>query len=296
MSEILPTILDWLLSHGLRLLIILVFMIVVLKLIRMVSKRILASVSKKREEEEFLKRAETLQSVIRFALTITIVTVAVIMILGELGIEIGPILAAAGVIGVAIGFGAQNVVKDFLSGIFILMEDQFRIGDWIEISGVSGLVEKVNLRITVLRDLNGNVHFVRNGYIDITTNMTKEYSRYIFDIGVAYREDVDEVMGIMKEVDEEMRNDPAFSSDIYAPLEILGLDQFGDSALVVKAYTTTKPSSQWKVGREFKKRLKKRFDDRNIEIPFPHLTLYPGMDKDGNAPPLHLHQEPGRQE
>jgi small conductance mechanosensitive channel len=288
MSDITANIIEWMMSQGIRIVLILILMFIALKLIRVISNRIFSFFRKKKEEEEFQKRAETLQSVIRFVLSITIITVAVVMILGELGIEIGPILAAAGVIGVAIGFGAQNLVKDFLSGFFILLEDQFRIGDWVAVGGVSGLVEKINLRITVLRDLNGNVHFIRNGYIDVTTNMTKEFSRYIFDIGVAYREDVDEVIAVMKEVDEELRNDPAYAQDIYAPIEILGLDQFADSALVIKAYTTTKPSSQWKIGREFKRRLKKRFDDLNIEIPFPHVTLYPGVNKDGNAPQFNV--------
>jgi len=149
-------------------------------------------------------------------------------------------------------------------------------------------VEKINLRMTILRDLAGNVHFVRNGEINVVTNMTKEYSRYVFDIGVAYRENVDEVIEVIKEVDEQMRNDPQFAEDILEPIEILGLDRFADSAVIIKARTTTKPIKQWAVGREFNRRLKKVFDERDIEIPFPHLTLYPGQDKSGQAPPMNL--------
>jgi small conductance mechanosensitive channel len=162
------------------------------------------------------------------------------------------------------------------------------VGDVVEIAGKTGIVERMNLKMTILRDLAGNVHFVPNGEINVVTNMTKGYSRYVFDIGVAYREDVDEVMNIMKAVDEEMRNDPEFAKDILEPLEIFGLDQFADSALIIKARTTTKPIKQWRVAREFNRRLKKKFDERNIEIPFPHLTLYMGKDKQDQSPPLYV--------
>jgi len=137
-----------------------------------------------------------------------------------------------------------------------------------------------------LRDLAGNVHYVPNGTIDVVTNMTKEYSRYVFDIGVAYRENVDEVIEVIKQVDEELRSDPQFADDVLEPIEILGLDQFANSAVIVKARTKTKPIRQWAVGREFNRRLKKRFDEKNIEIPFPHVTLYMGQDKKGEAPAL----------
>jgi small conductance mechanosensitive channel len=245
----------------------------------------------RKDDVEFKKRADTLGSVIRYVLNIGIVVIAIIMIMGELGIEIGPILAAAGVLGLAVGFGAQSLVKDIISGFFILLQDQIRVGDVVQIAGKSGLVEDVNLKMTILRDLAGNVHYIPNGEINVVTNMTKGYSRYVFDIGVAYREDVDEVMEVMRKVDEEMRNDPEFQKDILEPLEILGLDQFGDSALIIKARTTTKPIKQWRVAREFNRRLKKKFDELNIEIPFPHVTLYMGQDKNGQAPPMTVSME-----
>jgi small-conductance mechanosensitive channel len=146
----------------------------------------------------------------------------------------------------------------------------------------------MTLRMVVLRDLAGNVHYVRNGQIQVVTNMTKEYGRYVFDIGVAYREDVDEVIEVVKEVDEDLRRDPKFRDDILEPIEILGLDQFADSAVIIKARTKTKPIMQWAVGREFNRRLKKKFDEKNIEIPFPHMTVYMGQDKEGKSPPLHV--------
>jgi moderate conductance mechanosensitive channel len=147
-------------------------------------------------------------------------------------------------------------------------------------------VERITLRMVILRDLAGNVHFIRNGKIDVVTNMTKDFSRYVFDIGVAYREDVDEVIRVLKGIDEELRRDPGFKDDILEPLEVMGLDAFGDSAIFIKARTTTRPSRQWRVGREFNRRLKKKFDELNIEIPFPHQTIYLGKDKKGAATPL----------
>jgi moderate conductance mechanosensitive channel len=243
---------------------------------------------RRQTDEEYRKRADTLASVIRHLLTVVVLIVSVMTILAQLGVEIGPILAAAGIVGLAVGFGAQSLVKDVINGFFILLEDQIRVGDVVQINGRGGLVERVNLKMTTLRDLSGNVHFIPNGTIDVVTNMTKGYSRYVFDIGVAYREDVDEVIEAIKEVDEDMRKDPDYAGDILEPIEILGLDRFADSAIIVRARTTTKPVKQWRVGREFNRRLKKLFDQRDIEIPFPHLTVYMGQDKTGESPPLRI--------
>ena len=229
--------------------------------------------------------------------TVVLLVVGIVMVLQKLEVPIGPILTAAGVVGIAVGFGAQNLVKDIITGFFIVLDDQIRIGDVVEIAGKSGLVEKMNMRLTILRDLSGNVHYVHNGEITIVTNMTKDYSRYVFDIGVAYREDVDEVIEVIKLVDRQLRDDPVFSLDILEPIEILGLDSFGDSAVIIKARTKTKPIRQWAVGREFNRRLKIAFDERNIEIPFPHVTLYMGEGKKGEARPMHVAMEnPGSQE
>ncbi|MFW6324595.1 MAG: mechanosensitive ion channel family protein [Desulfovibrionales bacterium] len=277
----------WLVTSGVQIVLILLLMVVGLYLNKIFTAR-LYKMFEKGKDEEFRKRADTLTSVIRVTLSIAIVTVSLLIIIGEIGIEIGPILAAAGILGLAVGFGAQNLVQDVISGFFLLLEDQIRVGDVVEVAGKSGLVEKINLRMCILRDLAGNVHFVRNGKIDIVTNMTKDYSRYVFEIGVAYRENVDEVIEVIREVDEELRSDSQFCGSILEPIEILGLDKFADSAVVIKARTKTKPSQQWAVGREFNHRLKKRFDERNIEIPFPHVTLYMGEDKQGGAPPMNV--------
>lgn len=277
---------EWFLTSGLRVILIVILTLIALRAARFLSSRIF--MFKKERDAEFQKRADTLSAVIRYVLVISILIIASMMVMGELGIEIGPVLAAAGIIGLAVGFGAQNLVQDVISGFFILLEDQIRVGDVVQIADKGGIVERMTLRMVVLRDLAGNVHYVRNGQIQVVTNMTKEYGRYVFDIGVAYREDVDEVIAVIKEVDADLRGDPKFSDVILEPIEILGLDRFADSAVIIKARTKTKPIMQWTVGREFNKRLKRKFDERDIEIPFPHTTLYMGQDKAGKSPPLRI--------
>ena len=278
----------WFFASGIRILFILIAALILNKILHFIFTRLFTSLSKQKVSDEFKKRTETLNSTLSYVIRIGIAVVAIVMILGELGIEIGPILAAAGILGLAVGFGAQSLVKDVISGFFIFLEDQIRVGDVVQVAGRGGLVEKVNLKMTILRDLAGNVHYIPNGNIDVVMNMTKEYSRYVFDIGVAYREDIDEVMEIMNEVHEGLRNDPDCQDDILEPLEILGLDKFADSTLIIKARTTTRPIKQWRVGREFNRRLKKKFDERNIEIPFPHRTVYIGKDKQDKSPPLNV--------
>ncbi len=282
---------SWLLTSGVHIIFVLVISWVAFMLAKVVSNRLVQFAVRQNDDIEFQKRTNTLGAIVRYVATFAIIAITVIMILKEFGIEIGPILAAAGIVGLAVGFGAQSLVKDVISGFFILLEDQIRVGDVVNIAGKGGTVEKVNLRTTILRDLSGNVHYVPNGHIDVVTNMTKEYSRYVFDIGITYRENVDEVIEIIKSIDEEMRNDPEFKEDIIEPVEILGLDQFADSSIIVKARTTTLPVKQWRVGREFNKRLKKKFDELGIEIPFPRVTIYMGQDKEGKSPPLRIAKE-----
>ena len=278
---------SWLLSSGLQIVLVFILIAIAVKLSGFLVTRLI-SFGGKKDNSEFKKRSETLGSVLQNILKILILILGTMMILTELGIEIGPILAAAGIIGLAVGFGAQHVVQDVISGFFILMEDQIRIGDIVQIADKGGVVEKVNVRMTILRDVAGNVHYIRNGQINVVTNMTKDFSRYVFEIGVAYRENIDRVIEVIKEIDTDLRSDEEFKNDILDPIEVLGLDQFADSAIVVKARTKTKPSKQWRIGREFNRRLKKRFDELNIEIPFPHTTIYFGENKDGEAPPMNV--------
>jgi small-conductance mechanosensitive channel len=279
---------NWFVSTGLRIFLIAIVTLIVMKLVRVLTDRLSSLFHKDKIDPESKKRAETLTSVIRHLVNVVILVVVFMTILGQLGIEIGPILAAAGIVGLAVGFGAQSLVKDVINGFFILLEDQVRVGDWVEVGDKGGSVERVNLKMTVLRDLNGKVHFIPNGNIDVVTNLTKDFSRYTFEIGVAYREDPDEVMEVIREVDEELRSDPNFAPDILDPIQVFGLDKFADSAIIIKARYKTKAAKQWGVGREFKRRLKKKFDQKNIEIPFPHVTLYLGQDKQGEAAPMRV--------
>jgi len=279
----------WLIGSGLKILMVLAVTAVLVKLVALVLDHAFVRLGRN-QDDEMIKRAETLKAVLRSVINIALITIALMMILGNLGLDIGPILASAGVLGLAVGFGAQQLVRDLINGFFILMDDQIRVGDVVSIAGQGGLVQIVNLRLTKLRDLSGNVHYVRNGEITVVTNMTKEYSRYVFDVGVAYRENVDEVIEVLKQIDAEMRQDDAYGKDILEPLEILGLDRFDDSAVIVRVRTKTRPIRQWAVGREFNRRMKKRFDELGIEIPFPHVTLYMGQDKDGSAPAMNVRQ------
>jgi small conductance mechanosensitive channel len=232
------------------------------------------------------RKKRTLVPLFHWVINVSAIFVGGVIILNQLGVNVTPILAGAGIIGLAVGFGAQSLVKDFINGLFLLFEDSVAVGDVVVVNGTGGLVEGVSLRTIKMRDLAGNVHVIPNGGVDAITNMTKDYSRYVFEVGVAYREDVDEVMAVLKEIGESIEKDPEFKDDILEPLEILGVDKFDDSAVVIKARITTKPIKQWRVAREFNRRMKKVFDERNIEIPFPHRTVYWGEPKTGRAPPL----------
>ncbi|MEC8087609.1 MAG: mechanosensitive ion channel domain-containing protein, partial [Pseudomonadota bacterium] len=235
-------------------------------------------------EGKLSARAKTLLPLLRNALLVVISTIVGFIVLSEIGVNIGPLLAGAGVIGLAIGFGAQTLVKDVITGIFILAEDQFRVGDVVRVNDKSGLVEQITIRTIRLRDLGGNVHMIPFNSVDMVENMTKDFSRYVFDIGIAYKEDVDEVIDILRDLGEEMQADDYYGPLINKPIEIMGLDQFADSAVIIRARLTTKPIKQWEVGREFNRRMKRKFDELGIEIPFPQQTIYFGEDGSGEAP------------
>jgi moderate conductance mechanosensitive channel len=215
-----------------------------------------------------------------------------LVLLSEIGIDIAPLIASAGVLGLAIGFGAQKLVQDVITGLFILLEDSISVGDVVEVAGIGGVVEELSIRSIRLRDISGSVHTIPFSSVGTVTNLTKDFSFYVADIAIAYREDPDQVIEVCRAIVEEMRGEPAFERDILEPLDVLGVDQFADSAVIVKVRIKTKPIRQWAAGREFNKRMKKRFDELGIEIPFPHLTIYFGEDKTGNAPPGRLRVEP----
>lgn len=225
---------------------------------------------------ELEKRAATLSRIFRKTVVIGIWLLAVVMALKESGFDIGPILAGAGVLGLAVGFGAQHLVRDLFAGMFILLENQIRVNDVAVINGIGGTVEQINLRTTVLRGLDGTVYIFPNGTINTLANMTNEYSYYVFNLGVAYKEDTDHVINVLRQVGDELMEDEKYKPLIQAPLEVLGVDRFGDSAVVIQARFKTPPSQQWTVGREMNRRIKKKFDEVGIEIPFPHRSIYWG--------------------
>jgi small conductance mechanosensitive channel len=228
------------------------------------------------QAEALEKRARTIAGILRKSAVTLIWALAIIMALREIGLDIRPLLAGAGIAGIAIGFGAQTLVRDIIGGLFMLIENQIRVNDVVQINGVGGLVEEVNLRTTVLRSVDGTVHIFPNGAITSIANMTRDYSYYVFDIGVAYKEDTDRVAAVMREVAEAMRREEAWAPVILEPLEILGVDKFADSAVILKARIKTLPIKQWAVGRELNRRFKKKFDELGIEIPFPHVSVYFG--------------------
>jgi small-conductance mechanosensitive channel len=197
------------------------------------------------------------------------------------GVNVTPILASAGVVGLAVGFGAQNLVKDFVSGFFLILENQIRVGDVAIINGTGGLVEAITFRTIVLRDQAAVVHVFPNGSINTLSNMTKDWSAYVIDVGVAYREDTDRVVEVMRRVAGELQSDPQYGSAMLEPIEIIGVDAFTDSAVIIKARLKTLPIRQWMVGREYRRRLKKAFEAENIEFPFPQRTV---LMADAKAP------------
>jgi small-conductance mechanosensitive channel len=224
------------------------------------------------------KRISTLTAIIHGIVKIVLWVVIIMIVLQKFGINIAPFLAGAGIIGLAVGFGAQELVRDFITGFFMILENQIRRGDVAVINGTGGLVEKIEFRTITLRDFSGTVHVFQNGKISTLSNMTKDWSAMVFDIGVAYKENIEKVMDLMKQVGDQLKEDKDFNDKIIEPIEIFGVNEFGDSAIIIKARLKTKPIQQWTVGREYRKRLKETFDQHNIEIPFPHTTVYWGEE------------------
>ena len=232
------------------------------------------------QDAEVEKRARTLEGVSSASGNFLIVSVAFLIILGEIGINVAPLIAGAGVVGIAIAFGAQAFIRDIIGGIFIMLEDQYRVGDVVRIGGVAGLVEDINLRRTVLRDLDFIVHVIPNGEVRIASNFTKEKSRVNLNIEVAYKEDLDHVTEVINRVGNELSQDPYFGPLINEPLQVLRVDEFGASGIAMKVLGETQPIRQWEVAGEFRKRIKRAFDEAGIEIPFPHLTMYWGTNEE----------------
>ena len=240
------------------------------------------------EVRELGRKLRTLTPLVQTILKVVVLFVAALILLEQANVRTGPLLAGLGLFGLAVGLASQSLIKDVINGLFILFEDSLSVGDVVTVRGISGVVEKITLRVVVLRDLRGDVHLVPNSTIDLVTNKTKVYSRYLLDVGVAYREDVDAVIEILKEIDADMNRDVSYGYNMLEPIEILGLDRFADSAVYVRARLKTRAGKQWEVGREFNRRMKRVFDERGIEMPFPHRTVYWGAPKRGSQPAIRL--------
>lgn len=282
------TIQEWLLAHGIIILAYIIISYFIYRLLKLVIPRMVDRMVKVRGKGRhsklwFENRSKTLSGMLTGTIGIIIAVVALFMILSELGINIAPLLAGAGVAGIAIGFGAQNLIKDFVSGLFILLEDQYNKGDVVKIAGIAGLVEEVNLRRTVLRDLEGIVHSIPNGQITTASNYTRDWARVKLDIPVGYGEDMDHVFEVINRVGKELAEDKYFKDLIKTPPQVLRVQNFGDSGIDIRVLGDVRPMKQWEVTGELRKRLKKAFDDEGIEIPWPHVKLYFGGSQQGNT-------------
>ncbi|HUA17519.1 MAG TPA: mechanosensitive ion channel family protein [Bryobacteraceae bacterium] len=224
-------------------------------------------------EVELEKRARTITGLTRKTLFILIWLTAAMMILKEMNFDVRPLLAGAGVAGVAIGFGAQNIIKDVLSGVFLMMENQIRVNDVAIINGKGGLVEEINLRTTVLRGEDGAVHVFPNGSIQSLSNLTRDYSFYLFNLTVSYNDDTDRVIALLKAIADELSQEEPYRGVVLAPIEIWGVDKLGDAGAVVKARLKTVPNQQWLVGREMNRRIIKRFEEAKIAMPSSAPTV-----------------------
>ena len=283
-EEIISQAVTWIITTLPSLMLIIILASILLKVTNIFLRRIKPIMLKNMESgseldsREIEKRLDTLLGILRSIIKVIVWLMIGMLFLRKIGIDIAPIIAGAGIVGLAIGFGAQELVRDFISGFFMLLENQIREGDVAIVNGTGGLVEHVGMRTIVLRDLSGVVHVFQNGKVNTLSNMTKNWSGMVFDIGVAYKEDTDNVVEVIQQVAEELRAEPDFNNKILEPIEIFGVDGFGDSAVIIKARFKTKPIEQWAVGREYRRRLKKAFDEQGIEIPFPHRTVYWGED------------------
>ena len=262
------------LYHALILLLYVAITLILLKIVSKVSEKMFRRVLASGIDMEYKKQVATIKNLVKSFANGLVLIVIGMNLLARYNIDIRPLLAAAGVAGVAIGFAAQKFVEDIIMGILILIEGQLRVGDFVTIDGISGTVEKVTLKMVVLRSVNGHVNYIRNGIIQVITNQTRDFATPIFDIGVAYNSDIDKVMSVMIDVAENMRKNDKYKDFILGDMEIAGVTEFQDNAIVVRATIKTKPAHQWFIQRSYNKLLKEAFDREHIEIPFPQRDLH----------------------
>lgn len=275
------SITGWFIANGIGIAIVLAITII----IKAVVSRIITSAvrhtikrGKYSSTEAEHKREGTIIRILNGTFSVFIWSIASMMMLTGLGVQIGPILAAAGIVGVALGFGSQYLIKDIIAGLFIIVENQFQVGDVVTMNGTSGLVEDITLRLTTLRDLDGVVHHIQNGSVTMTSNMTKDLSRVNLNMNISYKADLEKVIKVIDKVGEDMAKDDAWEKDIIHPPKFLRVDDFSDSAIVVKILGETQPARQWDVTGELRKRLKIAFDKNNIEIPLPQRVMHTNKD------------------
>ncbi len=269
---------EWVRLHGIRLIVVITVGVIIYLISQYTIPRFLkhtvSTRMKGKPRAEIEKRTNTLSRVLRNTIGILIGVVVLFTILAEIGVNIGPALASLGVIGIAVGLGAQSLIKGYINGLFILMENQFGIGDVVKIGDIKGLVEEVNLRRTILRDIDGAVHYIPNGEIAIVSNYTKEYSRVNLNITVSYETDLDRVITVINRVCSKLSKEKAWQGKIIKAPQVLRIDNFGDSGIEIKILGDTTPLAQWEIMGELRKRLKKEFDKQSIEIPYPHMKVY----------------------
>lgn len=271
------SVLPWLTSHGLKILVILLFSFVAYAILkRVIARGVRISIIKDSSSSVMAqkKREDTLSRIFGGVLKIVIIAIALMMVLQELGIEIAPILAGAGIVGVAIGFGGQYLIRDVISGFFIILENQYRIGDVVDFDGTGGLVEDISLRMTTIRDLDGTVHHIPHGEIKRVSNLSKFFSRVNINVGVSYNSNLEHVIAVINRVGQEMALDPIWKDAIIKPPQFLRVDEFADSSINIKILGDTQPIRQWEVAGELRRRLKIEFDKEGIEIPFPQRVVH----------------------
>lgn len=277
LSEWLNRFWPWMLTHGIRIFLVAIFAWILYRYINIVIRKIvlmsMVSDADKNSEAE-RKRKDTLTRIFSWVTRILILTMAVLIILQEVGVPIGPILAGAGILGLALGFGGQYLIRDLISGFFIILENQYRIGDVVNLDGTSGLVEDISLRLTTLRDLDGNVHHVPHGEIKRVSNLSKYFSRVNLNIGIAYHSKLDHVIEVVNKIGNEMAEDPIWKEHILKAPQFLRIDNFADSAIEIKIIGETPAHKKWDVTGELRKRIKLAFDQEGIEIPFPQRVIH----------------------
>jgi small conductance mechanosensitive channel len=273
------TVWDWFLAHGIKILVILAVGVLLWFILRRILRPIVRRVMVRTKGESakgVAKRADTLVGILAGICRVLIAVIVLLLILSELDIDIGPILAGFGIAGIAVGFGAQYLIRDIIAGLFIIMENQYRVGDVARVADIAGLVEDITLRKTVLRDLDGIVHHVPNGEIKVASNYTRHFARVNLDFSVAYGTDLDHAIRVMNRVGQELAEDKDWKSLIVTPPQVLRVNNLGDSGIDIKMLGDVKPSEQWGVMGELRLRMKKAFDDEGIEIPWPHTKVYFG--------------------